>query len=226
MANSKPLIQTFSQSTFQTICDKLGKKDRDLKAIITRYGYPPMWQREPGFQTLIHIILEQQVSLASAKAALDRLIEKIGEISPEKLLLLSDTDMRSCYFSRQKTVYARYLAQSLIDKHLDLDVLNKQPDDEIRTELKKLKGIGDWTVDVYLLMGLQRSDIFPIGDLAMVNSMKKIKGLDKSTTKEKLLDIAEAWKPYRSVAAMVLWHDYLESRKTKQKITKKQVEKI
>lgn len=213
MAATSLAIHAFSLTTFKSICDQLSEIDPDLKKILKRYGYPPMWRREPGFQTLIHIILEQQVSLASAQAALDKLIEKIGDITPEKLLQLSDTDMRNCYFSRQKTIYARYLAQTLIDKHLDLEQLNKEHDDVIRVELKKLKGIGDWTIDVYLLMGLQRSDIFPIGDLAMVNSMKKIKGLDKSTSKEKLLAIAEKWKPYRSVAAMLLWHDYLEVRR-------------
>lgn len=215
MAVSKPVIQTFSSSTFKAICNELGQKDPDLQLVIDRFGYPPMWQREPGFQTLIHIILEQQVSLASAKAALDKLIDKVGVITPEKLLELSDADLRNCYFSRQKTVYARYLAQNLLDKHLDLDRLNRSDDGSIRDELKKLKGIGDWTVDVYLLMGLQRADIFPIGDLAMVNSMKAIKGLDKSATKEQLLQIAEAWKPYRSVAAMLLWHNYLEVRRKK-----------
>jgi DNA-3-methyladenine glycosylase II len=213
MPGTKPKINSFSKFNFTAICDKLAKKDKELALIIRRFGYPPMWQREPGFQTLIHIILEQQVSLASAKAALDRLIERIGHISPEKLVELTDEDMRSCYFSRQKTVYARYLAQSILDKHLDLEALNSEPDEMIRTELKKIKGIGDWTVDVYLLMALQRADIFPVGDLAMVNSMKTVKTLAPGTGKEELLLMAEDWRPYRSVAAMILWHNYLESRK-------------
>jgi DNA-3-methyladenine glycosylase II len=171
-----------------------------------------MWTRPASFATLIHIILEQQVSLASALAAFNKLKQKIGDITPGKLLKLSDEEMRACYFSRQKMVYARHLAEAIISKKLQLKKLSASPDEEIRFALKQVKGIGDWTADVYLIFALQRPDIFPIGDLAMVNAMKEVKQLPKQTTKEDLLQIAESWRPYRTIAAMLLWHHYLKTR--------------
>jgi DNA-3-methyladenine glycosylase II len=209
------MIYSFNKDNFQQLCNKLAKKDPHLKAIIQQYGHPPMWTRPASFASLIHIILEQQVSLASAKAALEKLKEKIGAITPEKLLLLSDAELRSCYFSRQKTVYARCLAGAIATKKLNLKKLVAATDDEIRNELKKIKGIGDWTVDVYLLFVLQRTDVFPTGDLAMMNALKEIKQLPKHTASEEIIQLAEAWRPHRSLATMLLWHHYIKTRNIK-----------
>jgi DNA-3-methyladenine glycosylase II len=206
------MISQFSKDDFTIICDQLSKKDKELKLILKTHGYPPMWSRSASFATLIHIILEQQVSLASAKAAFVKLKKKIGAITPKKVLKLSDAELRACYFSRQKTVYARHLAQAIVSKQLNLKKLSTLPDEEVRAELKKIKGIGDWTVDVYLLFALQRSDLFPTGDLAMMNSFKEIKQLPKHTSKEDILALAESWRPHRSVATMLLWHSYIEKR--------------
>jgi DNA-3-methyladenine glycosylase II len=206
-------VVCFEESNFKKYCDKLAKKDGHLKNIIDSYGYPPLWKRKPGFETLIHIILEQQVSLASAKAALNKLKEKIGAVTPQKILQLTDAELKACYFSRQKTVYARHLAEAIISKQLKLKQLHQLDDDAVRVELKKIKGIGDWTVDVYLMMVMQRTDLFPLGDIALVNSLKEVKQLAKHTTKEELLLHAETWKPYRTVAAFLLWHSYLCKRK-------------
>ena len=203
---------TFDRQNFHSICDKLARKDRHLFAIIRQYGYPPMWTRKGNFQTLIHIILEQQVSLASAKAALNKLKERIGTITPKKLLALSDEDLKTCYFSRQKTVYAQCLANAIVSKQIILKNFSDLDDAEIRRQLKTIKGIGDWTVDVYLLFALQRTDIFPLGDLAMVNALKEAKKLSKETKQEELLKLAERWRPYRSIATMLLWHYYIQKR--------------
>jgi len=203
---------TFDRQNFYSICDKLARKDRHLFAIIRQYGYPPMWTRRGNFQTLIHIILEQQVSLASARAALNKLRERIGTITPKKLLALSDEDLKTCYFSRQKTVYARYLANAIVSKQIILKKFSDLDDAEIRRQLKTIKGIGDWTVDVYLLFALQRTDLFPLGDLAMVNALKEVKQLSKETKQEELLKLAERWRPYRSIATMLLWHYYIQKR--------------
>jgi len=202
----------FDRQNFHSNCDKLAKKDRHLFAIIRQYGYPPMWTRRGNFQTLIHIILEQQVSLASARAALNKLRERIGTITPKKLLALSDEDLKTCYFSRQKTVYARYLANAIVSKQIILKKFSDLDDAEIRRQLKTIKGIGDWTVDVYLLFALQRTDLFPLGDLAMVNALKEVKQLSKETKQEELLKLAERWRPYRSIATMLLWHYYIQKR--------------
>jgi len=208
-------IRSINETNFKTYCRRLCKLDTDLKSIIGQYGHPPLWKRKPGFETLIHIILEQQVSLASAKAALNKLKEKIGAVTPQKILLLTDTELKACYFSRQKIVYARHLADMIVSKQIDLKKLSLAGDEEVRTELKKIKGIGDWTVDVYLMMVLQRSDLFPLGDIALINSIKEVKGLPKHTSKEEILMIAENWRPYRTVAAFILWHSYLCRRNRK-----------
>jgi DNA-3-methyladenine glycosylase II len=213
--NGKTEISAFDKTNFKKHCNKLAKTDAELKLIIDTHGHPPLWKRKPGFETLIHIILEQQVSLASAKAALHKLKEKIGSVTPQKILQLTDAELKACYFSRQKIVYARHLASAIISKQLDLKKLITSPDDIVRTELKKIKGIGDWTVDVYLMMVLQRTDLFPLGDIALVNSIKEVKNLPRHTSKEALLLIADKWKPHRTIAAFMLWHSYLCRRNRK-----------
>ena len=205
----------FNVDNFYQFCDVLAKKDRDLRTIIKQYGYPPMWTRPATFQTLILFILEQQVSLASAYAAFKKLKEKVGYVTPAKILLLTDAELRSCYFSRQKIIYARELAKAVQSKQLRLNKIAIAHEDEIRLELKKIKGIGDWTVDVYLMHALQRTDLFPLGDIALVNSLKEIKQLHSQTTKEKMLSIAESWRPYRTIASMILWHAYIKKRNIK-----------
>ena len=200
------------KENFSTLCDLLSKKDLHLRKIVRQYGYPPMWTRPANFQTLILIILEQQVSLASAKAAFLMLKEKLGTITPGKLLQLTDAELKACYFSRQKILYARHLATAIVSKQLNLEKLSLLPDEKIREELKRIKGIGDWTVDIYLLFALQRTDIFPTGDLAMMNAFKEIKQLEKQVSKEEVIVLSQNWKPHRSVATMILWHYYIQKR--------------
>lgn len=203
----------FSTDNFHSICDKLSSKDPELKTIIKSFGYPPMWTRPNTFETLVHIILEQQVSLASALAALNKLRGKLTKITPAGLLSLTDEELKACYFSRQKTIYARSLATAIQNKQLNLKSLEKLPDEEVRSRLVALKGIGNWTVDVYLMFVLQRADVFPIGDLAAVNALKQVKKLSKDIAREGILDITGEWQPYRTVATMILWHHYLSIRK-------------
>jgi len=208
-------ISTFNDNNFTQCCDELAIKDKFLSSIIHRHGYPPLWKRLPNFETLVHIILEQQVSLASAKASLNKLKEKISTITPENVLMLSETDLRNCYFSRQKTAYVKHLAQSIVKKHLIIDTLYTLPDEAIRIELKKIKGIGDWTADVFLMMALQRSDLFPAGDIALIKSIKEEMQLSPTTTKAAILELAAQWSPYRTIAAFILWHAYIKKRNIK-----------
>jgi DNA-3-methyladenine glycosylase II len=205
-------MQQFNSDNFISLCNKLARKDKELKAIIKQHGHPPMWVRPATFQSLILFILEQQVSLASAYAAFKKLKQKTGFVTPSKILSLTDAELRACYFSRQKIVYARELAKAIQLKQLNLKKLSVAVDDEVRMELKKIKGIGDWTVDVYLMHALQRTDLFPLGDIALVNSLKEVKKLPKHTSKEKMLEIAEPWRPYRTIASMILWHGYIVKR--------------
>lgn len=214
-ASGKNRVPRFHKDNFHILCNKLAETEPAFRSIIEVYGYPPMWTRANNFATLIHIILEQQVSLASAKAAFNKLKEKTGSITPQKIFALSDQEMRACYFSRQKTIYARHLAGAMLEKRIKLKQFLNQPDDHIRKQLTQLKGIGNWTTDIYLLFALQRTDIFPLGDLAMINALKEIKGLEKNVGKEKIIKIAERWQPYRSIATMLLWHYYIKTRNIK-----------
>ena len=203
---------SFNSSNLYTICDQLALHDADLAAVIVKYGYPPVWSRPNTFESLVHIILEQQVSITSALAALNKLKAHVQEITPLRILLLTDEELRECYFSRQKTAYIKYLAEALVSGQIDLPGFEYKENDEIRKELTALKGIGNWTVDVYLMFVLQRSDIFPVGDLAAVNALIDLKSLPLTTPREDLLILAEQWKPYRTVATMILWHHYLSER--------------
>jgi DNA-3-methyladenine glycosylase II len=205
-------VSTFSDQNFKLLCDQLGEADKDLQRIIQCFGYPPMWNRPNTFESLVHIILEQQVSLASALAALNQLRKKLGNITPQQLLLLSDEEMKACYFSRQKMGYARHLAEAIINKHIDLGALYELTDEEVRKKLVALKGIGHWTIDIYLIFVLQRADIFPLGDLAAVNALKQLKDLPKRASREHIEEVVNAWQPYRSIATMLLWHYYLSQR--------------
>jgi DNA-3-methyladenine glycosylase II len=202
----------FSTDNFQVLCDELASRDADLANIIREHGYPPMWNRPNSFETLVHIILEQQVSLASALSALNKLRERLQDVTPEKVLTLTDEELRACYFSRQKTAYVRCLAETLRSGGLDLREMPDLPDEAVRSRLTAIKGIGDWTADVYLIFVLQRADIFPIGDLAAVNALRRVKRLSKGSMRDPILRVAAGWKPYRTIATMLLWHYYLSSR--------------
>ena len=209
------MVLQFTSANFQQLCNHLAQKDTIFKKILDQHSYPPMWTRPASFATLIHIMLEQQVSLASARAAFHKLKEKTGLITPARLLALTDEELKACYFSRQKIVYARHLAELLVSKKIVLKKMAVWPDDEIRATLKQVKGIGNWTADIYLMFALQRCDVFPIGDLAMVNALKEVKQLPAYITKEQLLSMAESWRPYRSIATMLLWHHYINKRNIK-----------
>lgn len=204
---------TLSEQNLPNLCQRLAASDQDLAFIFQTFGMPPLWSRSPTFPTLVHIILEQQVSLASALSAFNKLQEKLGEITPEGVLSLTDEEMKSAYFSRQKTVYARDLAAAMSSGSLNLKSLEKLSDAEIKSELKKIKGIGDWTADIYLLMAMLRPDVMPQGDLALHTAWQKLKNLEHRPNSEEFLKIAEKWKPLRSVAARMLWHFYLSAKK-------------
>jgi DNA-3-methyladenine glycosylase II len=190
----------------------LTAQDADLAAVVHRWGPPPLWAREPGFPTLIHIILEQQVSLASARAAFDRLLALATPLTPTRFLELDDATLRTVGFSRQKTGYSRHLAQAIVTGEFDIDGLGTLPDDAARTALVARKGIGPWTADIYLLMCLGRPDVWPVGDLALQVAMQSIKGLAQRPTVVEMEKIGEAWRPWRAVAARLLWHHYLRER--------------
>jgi DNA-3-methyladenine glycosylase II len=187
----------------------LARRDAGLREILRRLGPPPMWEREPGFPTLVHIMLEQQVSLASARAAFDRLAQALPRLTAHHFLELDDLTLRKIGFSRQKTTYVRHLARSIADGETDLDALKSLDDAEARNHLTKLKGIGPWTSDIYLLMALRRPDIWPSGDLALAIALQNLRQLRSRPTPFELDAAGENWRPWRAVAARLLWYHYL-----------------
>jgi DNA-3-methyladenine glycosylase II len=187
----------------------LVKQDKVFKNIINQYGLPTIPTRPKGFATLVILILEQQVSVSSAKATFLKLKAHARGITPSKLVGLTDEEYRTCGVSRQKTNYIRGLATAVLNKDIQLTKIEKLTEPEIRSTLIQLKGIGNWTIDVYCMMSLSLSDIFPIGDIAVVNTIKELYQLE---TTEQMLALADAWRPHRSMATYLLWHYYLCKR--------------
>ena len=191
----------------------LAAKDKKLAEITAEYGPPPLWQRKEGFATLIRIILEQQVSLQSAKAAYDKLEKKVGQVTPDSFLSLGNEELKCIGFSRQKAGYWQNLAKAAKDGTLDFVALRNLPDNEVIKKLTTVKGIGPWTANIYLLMALCRQDVWPDGDLALELAAQKLYGLKNKPTPKKLLLMSKKWQPWRAVAARMLYHFYLNHGK-------------
>jgi DNA-3-methyladenine glycosylase II len=191
----------------------LAARDRDLARLHAEFGTPPVWFREPGFPTLVHIILEQQVSLASAQVAFTRLVALTSSpLTPESFLALDDAELKGAGFSRQKIVYGRHLAEAVAGGRLNLEAFGGMDDEAVKAELTSVKGIGAWTADIYLLMSLRRPDAWPTGDLALAVAMQEVKRLAARPAPVELEEMAEAWRPWRAVGARLLWHHYLQRR--------------
>ena len=209
LKSSGNIPKILTQKRFVRAVRALADRDLDLARIVNRLGPPPLWEREEGFPTLLLIILEQQVSLASARAAYNRLLAAASPLTPDKFLRLNDVELKAIGFSRQKTAYGRNLAQAVIEGRIDIAGLRSLDDESVKTQLMQIKGIGHWTADIYLLMVLRRPDSWPKGDLALATAIREIKGLKQTPTFEDLEQIGESWRPWRAVAARILWHYYL-----------------
>lgn len=203
---------SLDEAALQDAAAELAGRDVRLARILGMYGPPPLWAREPGFPTLLHIILEQQVSLASAKAAYDKLLLLASPLTPERFLALDDVALKGAGFSRQKTRYGRELAEAIGFGRLDLDYLQALDDEAVRGELMAVKGIGRWTADIYLLMALRRPDVWPRGDLALASAARRALSLSAVPGYGELEELADAWRPWRAVAARLLWHAYLSEK--------------
>jgi DNA-3-methyladenine glycosylase II len=199
-------------SSLVAAVDVLAARDADLAGIVARYGPPPLWDREPGFPTLVHLILEQQVSLASAQAAFDRLRAAADPLTPARFMELTDADLLAIGFSRQKARYGRALAMAIDSGALDLTALEALDDEAVHRALQTVPGIGPWTSTIYLLMVLGRPDVWPVGDIALAASVGEVKGLGRRPDAIEMAELGEAWRPWRSVAARLFWHDYLGRR--------------
>jgi DNA-3-methyladenine glycosylase II len=205
-------LAQLTEQRFRRTVRELGARDEVLAAIVDRHGVPAFWSRPGGFATLLLLILEQQVSLASARAAFNRVDARVGGVTPDTLLALSDAELREDGFSRQKTRYARVLAESIVSGELDLEAVERLDDATARAALVALPGIGPWTADVYLLSALRRPDTWPVGDLALQEAARGVLALDVRPSPAELETIGERWRPHRATAARLLWHHYLAER--------------
>ena len=204
-------MAALSPRTHAAAVRELCARDARLAAIVDHCGAPTLWRRPPGFATLVYVVLEQQVSLASAKATFDRLKEQLPEFSPDAYLGLSPEDLRASGVSRQKTRYTRLIAEAIRDGSLPIKHLARYPDDRVRALLTAITGVGDWTADVYMMSALRRPDLWPVGDLALVKALREVQALKEKPSRDALLDLGEPYRPYRSVAAQLYWQHYLNS---------------
>jgi DNA-3-methyladenine glycosylase II len=209
---SSPHSSRLDEKTFHRALSELAACDKKLARILSAWGNPPFWTHPAGFPGLVLAVLSQQVSLESARAANARLEEAIESITPERFLALSDQELLAIGFSRQKASYVRGIAQEIIAGDLDLEALAGMEDHQVHQRLLALRGVGPWTADVYLLFALLRPDAWPSGDLALEVAVQEIQGLAAKPSSVEVDGIAEGWKPWRAVAARILWHFYLSQR--------------
>lgn len=197
-------------------CRWLAERDSSLAKVLDTFGFPPLWNREPGLATMIHIILEQQVSLASANATFRRLQSRLSyEITPANFCSLADCELRELGFSRQKILYAKSLAESLHENRFSFQSLEPLDDDQAKTHLMQHKGIGHWSADIYLSECLLRPDILPRGDIAMQEAFRVLKNLDQRPSHEEFEAMTQHWRPWRSAGTRLLWHFYLKGQPPK-----------
>jgi DNA-3-methyladenine glycosylase II len=207
-----PLDDRLTEASLAAAVAHLAAADLELAGIVDRFGLPPMWDRPPGFSTLVHLVLEQQVSLASARAAFVRLRAAADPLTPASFLALDDAALLAIGFSRQKARYVRELAAALESGTFDLDGLAELPDEDVSARLCSLTGIGPWTASCYLLLALLRRDAWPASDIALATAVAEVKGLGARPAAPELALIGDAYRPWRSVAARLFWHDYLSRR--------------
>jgi DNA-3-methyladenine glycosylase II len=208
-------LKSLNKSSLLEAVHILAARDSDLATVLSNYGPPPLWARKPEFTTLLQIILEQQVSLISAAAMFKRFSINVVPLTPQRLIELGESHLRGFGVTRQKAAYCLNIARAVSEGGLTATALARMSDEEARAELVRVKGIGPWTADIYLLMALKRPDIWPIGDVALVTAITEVKRLSARPSIPEFITLAEGWRPFRAVAARMLWHHYLEKRRKK-----------
>jgi len=191
--------------------EELASREPAFARVVEKHGIPEPRRSEPGAHTLLRTIVGQQVSVAAARSMWSKLEAAFG--SPpdlERLLVASDEEMRAAGMSRQKAGYIRSLAELVTSGELDLDSL-PEDDEEAIALLTKIKGIGRWSAEIYLLFAEGRADVFPAGDLAVMVELGRLMGLDDKPSEKQLRELAETWRPYRGAAAVLAWHSYNSS---------------
>jgi DNA-3-methyladenine glycosylase II len=209
---SEKRILELDEALLKKTIAKFCKKNLKIKDLVAEIGLPDLHFRKAGYETLVKIIIGQQVSLASALSAYLKLKEKAVRITPKSVLSLTEEELKQCYFSRQKIIYVRALSTAILEKKVNLGQMVCLSDDEVVKQLTQIKGIGIWTAEVYLLQALRRTNIFPLGDLAAINALKEIFEIsDKSLLKKEI----EKYSPNKTSLLFLAWHYYLRKRNLK-----------
>ena len=207
--------RALTHTTLAASVRALARRDRELAALYRENGLPPMWARRPGFSTLVHIVLEQQVSIVAARSLYRRVRERIGGMTPEIIVRTGTMKLHRLGLTRQKASYCHELAQAVLGGSLRLSDIARAPDTEGRGQLLALRGIGPWSADIYYLMALRRPDVWPVGDLALAVALHEVMGLPARPDALRQQEISARWAPWRSVAARLLWHYYLNTRRAR-----------
>ena len=196
------------QDLLQRALRHLARVDRDFARAIDEVGPPLPRKRPAGFMGLLHVIVAQQVSTHAAKAISARLDSALEASTPQAFLKLTDADLRTVGFSRQKVIYGRDLAAAFTDGRISIPKLRRQSDEDVIAAITSVKGLGVWSAEVFLLFSLQRPDVLPAHDLGLIIAAQRMKRLKERPSPKQLREIAEPWRPYRSYAARMLWHYY------------------
>lgn len=207
-----PVVDRLDEHTFGLAVELLTAEDESLAEVVDRWGVPEFWHRQPGFPTLVLLIMEQQVSLESGAAMYRRLRDLVGAVEPAAVLAAGPDRLRSIGVTRQKTEYLLGLSRLLVEGALDLDELESRPPAEARASLLAIKGIGPWTADAYLLSASRRPDMWPVGDRALQVGAGEALGMGAIPDQDELEIIGEPWRPIRAAAARLIWHSYLSRR--------------
>jgi DNA-3-methyladenine glycosylase II len=205
--------RALTRATLAAGARALARHDPQLRALLARNGLPPMWARRPGFETMVHIVLEQQVSIVAARSLFRRVRAQLGGLTPETVSRRGVSGLHRLGLTRQKASYCHELARATLGGSLRLSDIARAPDEDGRATLLALRGIGPWSVDIYYLMALRRPDIWPTGDLALAVALHEVLGLPARPDGNRQREISAHWTPWRSVAARLLWHQYLNTRR-------------
>lgn len=212
VAGLMPKVERLDETTFHEAVALLAAEDEDFARTVASHGIPPFWHREPGFPTLALLILEQQVSLESGAAMYRRMMDLLGEMTPDSVIAAGETALHQIGVTRQKASYLVELASLVVSGDLDLDELSSADRTVARASLIAIKGIGPWTADAYLLSALRFPDVFPVGDRALQVGTREALELDADPTEDELEIRSQPWRPVRAAAARLIWHAYLEVR--------------
>ncbi|MCW5770572.1 MAG: DNA-3-methyladenine glycosylase 2 family protein [Rhodospirillaceae bacterium] len=203
---------TLTERTLKSDLRALSRHDAHVAAALDRFGWPVLRRRPPGFEALLRAIVAQQISIHAAASIWKRIEAAVVPLEAKSYCAVADETLRACGLSRQKLLYMRSLAELVASGDVPLDALDALADEEAIAQLVKIKGVGRWTAEIYLMFALGRRDIWPADDLGLMVGMQRLKNLRKRPDRKRMLVLGKSWQPYRSAGAHLLWHYFHETQ--------------